>query len=223
MSLSKTKHEWRKKEKHLYLPKATPELVEVPTHQFLSLHGEGNPNGEPFAECIRALYSLAYGIKMTAKKEEIQLAGHYDYTVYPLEGVWDINDAAKASFTGKINKDDLVFDLMIRQPDFVNQAFFEQILEMVMKRSPSPLLEKVELKKITEGRCIQMLHVGSFDTEPRSFEEMEHFATKQGEQRLSKIHREIYLSDFRRTAEDKLKTVLRFQLMDREFPNSHES
>lgn len=207
-----TKHEWRKHEKGVYLPKAKPELITIPKFKYTTISGAGNPNNPEFSEYISALYPVAYGIKMTAKKASQAPAGHYDYTVYPLEGVWDINDAAKENFTGTINKDDLVFTLMIRQPDFVEESFFKEIVEMIRIKKPYPRLDEVKFETIEEGPCIQMLHIGPYDDEPASFEEMEAFARAQGVQRKSKIHREIYLSDFRKTAPEKLKTVLRFQL-----------
>lgn len=206
------KHEWRKKEKGLYLPKNKPEVIHIPTFRFLTLSGEGNPNGDLFATCIAGLYSLAYTIKMAPKTKDIKPKGYYDYTVYPLEGVWDINDAAKKTFNGIINKDDLVFKLMIRQPDFLTQDFFEEMLALVKEKKPQPALEKIRFEKITEGKCIQMLHIGSYDNESESFEVMEKFAEAQNLKRISKVHREIYLSDFRKVAPEKLKTVLRFKV-----------
>lgn len=216
MTTSDTKHEWRKAEKALYIPKAKPELIEVPPQKFITLYGEGNPNSEPFVECIGALYSLGYGIKMTLKMAQQQEAAvpadYCDYTVYPLEGIWDISDAAKQAGRGFVSKDDLVFTLMLRQPDFVEPSYFEQILERVKLKKPHPLLDDVKFETITDGPCIQMLHVGLYDNEPATFEQMEAFAERQGVERKSKVHREIYLSDFRKTAAEKLKTVLRFQL-----------
>jgi hypothetical protein len=201
------KHEWRKAEKAVYLPKNKPEIIDIPTFQFITIEGEGNPNSPFFSEYIAALYSVAYPIKMTIKKQK-----GTDFTVYPLEGVWDINEAAKANFDGKINKADLVFKLMIRQPDFVETAFFEEMLALTKKKKPNDLLEKVKFEKIKEGKCVQMLHIGSYDDEPASFDIMENFAKQENLTRLSKIHREIYLSDFRKVAAEKLKTVLRFQV-----------
>lgn len=204
------KHEWRKKEKTVYLPKNKPEIIDVPEYQFVTISGEGNPNSAHFADYIAALYSLSYAIKMTLKKADNPPQNYVDYTVYPLEGVWDISDEAKKNFSGAINKDDLVFTLMIRQPDFVDQAFFEEMLALTKKKKPQKLLEQLQFEKITEGKCIQMLHIGSYDSESESFSLMEAFAEKEGLKRVSKIHREIYLSDFRKVAEEKLKTVLRF-------------
>lgn len=207
-----TKHEWRKKEKSIYLPKSKPELIHVPEYQFISLSGQGNPNSAFFSKYIEALYSVAYAIKMNLKKLEQKPKDYYDWTVYPLEGVWDISEKAKQNFNGKINKDDLVFDLMLRQPSFIDDQFFNDMLEFTKKKKPNRFLENMSFVKRTEGRCIQMMHIGSYDNEPATFEIMEEFANQQNLVRKSKIHREIYLSDFRKVAEEKLKTVLRFQL-----------
>ncbi len=207
------KHEWRKKEKEIYLPKNRPEIIQVPEYQFLTIEGEGNPNNADFSEYIGVLYALSYAIKMNAKKNTAP-NGHFDYTVYPLEGVWDINDAAKKKYDGTIDKNDLVFKLMIRQPDFVDGEYFEEMRALTRKKKPHALLKKVKFERITEGKCIQMLHLGSYDSEPESFELMEAFAEQQNLSRKTKKHREIYLSDFRKVAPEKLKTVLRFQVAD---------
>lgn len=201
------KHEWRKVEKTFYLPQNKPEIIDIPEFQFITIDGEGNPNDSFFADYIATLYSVAYPIKMTIKKEK-----GTDFTVYPLEGVWDINETAKANFDGKINKEDFIFKLMIRQPDFVEVTFFEEILASIKKKKPNNLLKKVKFEKIADGKCLQMLHIGSYDDEPASFEIMETFAEKENFIRKSKVHREIYLSDFRKVAVEKLKTVLRFQI-----------
>lgn len=206
-----TKYEWRKKEKAIYLPKSKPEVIDVPDFKFITLHGEGAPEEEQFANIVQTLYSLAYGIKMLPKRMEVKPEGYFDFTVYPLEGVWDINDEAKKVFDGTINKEDLVYELMIRQPDYVTEEFYSEILNAVKNKKPNPMLDDVEFKVVSEGRCIQMLHVGKFEDEPASFERMEAFAKEQGLSRLSKVHREIYLTDFRKVAPEKLKTVLRFK------------
>ncbi len=205
------KHEWRKKEKGVYIPKNTPEIIEIPEYKFLTIEGEGNPNSEFFSEYIGALYAVSYGIKMGLKKGTVP-RGYFDYTVYPLEGVWDINEEAKKTYAGTIDKDDLVFTLMIRQPDFVDDELAKQMISQTKKKKPHVLLEKVKFEKITEGKCIQMMHLGSYDNEPESFKVMEEFADKENLYRPSKVHREIYLSDFRKVPAEKLKTVLRFKV-----------
>jgi hypothetical protein len=206
------KHEWRKKEKTVYLPKNKPELIDIPEYKFITISGEGNPNSDFFSECIGVLYSLAYAIKMNLKKTENTPKDYNDWTVYPLEGIWDITEKAKENFNGQINKDDLVFDLMLRQPNFVTDQFFNEMLEFVKNKKPHRLLENLKFEKIIDGKCIQMMHIGSYDNEPATFEIMEKFANNQGLVRKSKKHREIYLTDFRKVPEEKLKTVLRYQL-----------
>lgn len=205
------KHEWRKHEKPFYVPKAYPEVLDIPAFKFFVIDGEGDPNGEAFPAHIEVLYSLAYAVKMSPKKG-LAPAGYVDYTVYPLEGIWDLKAAARDNFDGKLNKDDLVFRLMIRQPDFVDEAFAQRMIAMTQERKPHPLLERVTFETLKEGPCIQMMHLGSYDNEPESFRRMEAFAEQANLQRLSKRHREIYLSDFRKVAPEKLKTVLRFQV-----------
>ncbi|TBR41436.1 hypothetical protein CBF23_010015 [Marinomonas agarivorans] len=207
------KHEWRKKEKVLYLPKTHPEVVVVPEQNFITIKGEGSPANAIFSDYIGALYTVAYTIKMQLKQRGIQPKGYRDFTVYPLEGVWDLNEQAKANFTGEINKNDFVYTLMIRQPDFIDEALYTEMLAIAKtKKQSNPLLEQVCFEKITEGECIQMLHLGAFDDEPASFARMEQFAREKEVRRLSKVHREIYLSDARKVMPEKLKTVLRFQV-----------
>jgi len=210
------KHEWRKKEKAIYFPKRKPEIIDVPAFNFITISGKGNPNSALFGKYIGALYSIAYTIKMNLKKAMDKPQGYMDWTVYPLEGVWDISDEAKKQFTGVINKDDLVFKIMIRQPDFITTAYFEEMLHFTKNKKPNSLLSQVKFETIKEGKCIQMLHIGPYDDEPESFEEMEIFAKNEGYTRLSKIHREIYLSDFRKVPPEKLKTVLRFNIIKTE-------
>lgn len=196
----------------MYLPKTKPVLVDVGPLNFLTLKGEGNPNDKHFEDYISALYSVSYAIKMNLKKEKHPLQGYQDYTVYPLEGVWDLNAEARKKYDGKINKDDLVFKLMIRQPDFVDEAYVKNQIELTKVKKPQVLLEKLQFETITEGSCVQMLHVGPYDNEPASFAQMEAYAKQEKRVRISKKHREIYLSDFRKTTPEKLKTVLRFKV-----------
>ncbi len=202
------KHEWKKNEKQFYLPKDKPELIKIPKFKYFTIEGNGNPNDDYFSEYIGVLYSLSYGIKMSPKKG-IEPKGYFDYTVYPLEGVWDLNEQAKQSFDGTINKNDLVFKLMIRQPDFVESNFAMQIVEDTQKKKPHDLLGQVRFEEIIEGDCIQMLHMGSYDDEPESISMMERFAEQENYRRKTKTHREIYLSDARKVSPEKLKTVLR--------------
>ncbi|RKF22227.1 hypothetical protein DBZ36_00860 [Alginatibacterium sediminis] len=208
------KQQWRKHEKSRYLPKNKPELIELKSFKFICLEGEGNPNSEAFSKRVEALFSLAYAIKMQLKKAEEKPATYCDFSVYPLEGVWDINKEAKARFNGVVNKDDLSYTLMIRQPDFVDESLFNQLRDCVQTKKPSPYISSISFEEIEEGRCIQMLHLGCYENESVSFALMESFAEQQGFSRNSKVHREIYLSDARRVSPDKYKTVLRFCVQD---------
>lgn len=205
------KHEWRKKEKDIYLPKNKPVLIDIPEFKYFTIKGQGNPNGDQFPEFIGVLYALSYAVKMSYKKG-IEPKGYFDYTVYPLEGVWDIKEEAKENYSGTLNKDDLIFKLMIRQPDFVDFEFFNQILKLTKQIKPHELLDSVKFENITEGTCVQMLHPRSYDEEPKSFKIMEDYAAGNGLQRISKVHKEIYLTDARKTSPEKLKTVLRFKV-----------
>ena len=205
------KHEWRRKEKQYYLPKREPQHLYVPKFQFFTIHGTGNPNSAFFAEHVQVLYSVSYAIRMSHKKG-MAPKGYFEYTVYPLEGVWDLTEKGRANYQGILDKDELVFTLMIRQPDFVKVDFAIEMIRETQKKKPHRLLEQVKFESIEEGDCIQMLHLGSYDNEPASFEQMEEYAERQKFKRRSKLHREIYLTDPRKTNPEKLKTVLRFQV-----------
>ena len=205
------KYEWRKKEKGIYLPKDKPEIIILPSFKFFTIKGKGNPNNSFFGKCIGALYSLSYSIRMSYKSG-FEPDNFFEYTVYPLEGVWDISEEAKQNYTGVLDKDSLVFNLMIRQPDFVTKAFAQEAFEITMKKKPNELLKKVQFTDIKEGKCVQMMHFGSYDNEPETFNRMESFCKENNLKRKSKQHREIYISDPRKVKPEKLKTVLRFQI-----------
>ena len=203
------KYEWKKEEKSIYLPKERPELIKVPSYQYYTLEGKGNPNSEIFATEVGVLYALSYGIKMLPKKG-ISPAGYFEYTIFPLEGIWDISEEAKEA--GIFNKDQLVYKIMIRQPDFVTKELAQEIIQSVNKKKPHPLLDNVKFESIEDGLVVQMLHVGSFDDEPKSFELMKAFCTTNNLIREDLRHREIYITDARKTAPEKLKTVLRYSV-----------
>lgn len=209
------KTEWKKSEKALYLPKAAPELVTVPAMNFFTVRGSGNPNDEFFSDYITVLYSLSYGVKMGLKQEAAQGSppfGYCDYTVYPLEGVWDLSEAAKAAPTGKLDKNTLVFELMMRQPDFVSADYARQTIERTGMKKPHALLDQVRYERIAEGLCVQMLHIGSYDDEPATVARMERFIAEQKLLRTTLKHRELYISNPNAVEPGKMKTVLRFQV-----------
>ena len=202
------KYEWRKQEKNLYGVKQTPVIVEVPKQKFILLKGKGNPNEVDFSDRISSLYSLAYAIKMLFKdvmknKTDNDIT---DFTVYPLEGLWEKVNGAE------LDKNKLEYALMIKQPDFITQEIFTKALENVKKKKPDALYDEISFIEIEEGKSIQILHVGSYDDEQKSFEKMNEFARKRDLTRIGDFHKEIYLSNKNRTSEEKQKTILRYSV-----------
>jgi len=203
------KFEWKKQEKNLYLPKEKPDLITVPQQKFFMISGKGNPNDEEFSEKIGILYSLAYAVRMMPKQGYTP-DGYYEYTVYPLEGIWDLTEEGKQSKT--LNKDELLYTIMIRQPDFVTQEIVNKAFENVRKKKNHPLLDDVTFETMEDGLSVQMMHIGSYDDEPQSFEQMKKFIKENNLEITTLRHREIYLSDARKTEKSKLKTVLRYMV-----------
>lgn len=201
--------DFKKEYKEFYLPPVTPTLVDVPPANYIAVSGTGNPNdeGSEYKDSIGLLYGIAFTIKMS-KKGGRQIEGYFDYVVPPLEGLWwsengDVNYAHKEAFH---------FISMIRLPEFVTRADFDwAVAEATCKKKTD--FSKVEFFHYEEGRCVQCMHIGPFDSEPITIGKMKAFAEQQG---LSiaiddvSRHHEIYLSDPRKTAADKLKTVIRY-------------
>ena len=199
------KYDWRKVEKSLYGVKASPKVVNVPQQSFIMLDGTGNPNLPGFTEEVSALYALAYAIKMDYKKshanQEVQ-----DFTVYPLEGIWQQKEQ------GELVKEELIYTIMIAQPSFISKEMVKEALEKVKVKKPNSHYEKIRFETVKEGKCLTMLHLGSFDSEPLSFAKMDAFCKENSLNRRFPFHREIYLNNLNRTSPDKLKTILRYQV-----------
>lgn len=198
------KYEWRKAEKELYLPKTTPMYLEVPAFNFLTITGQGDPNESEFGDRVAALYSLAYGIRMKLKQQG------FEYTVYPLEGLWTLPAAPTAP--GQFNKADLQYKIMIRQPESVTETEFEVIRQAVERKKPNMYLSQVNFETITDGPAVQVMHIGPYDTESESFAKLTAFCESNQLTPKNHVHREIYLSDARRVAPEKRKTVLRYSV-----------
>ena len=199
------KYEWRKLDKKLYQGPKTPVVIEHPVQSFIMLNGQGNPNKADFSERVSALYSLAYAIKMEYKKT----AHHQeftDFTVYPLEGIWQQTEAET------LVKDDLVYTIMIAQPEFITNEIVETALEKVKVKKPNPFYNEIRFERISEGSSVAMLHVGPFDDEPQTFAKMDAFCQENGLKRYMNYHREIYLNNKNRTSPQKLKTILRYRV-----------
>lgn len=201
------KIEYKKDFKHLYLPGTAPSVVNVEKAPYIMVSEEGDPNGEAFALATEALYSLSYAVKMSYKSSDVPV-GYYDYTVFPLEGIWSLVDLSKPA----TDKSNFKYTMMIRQPDFLTDELFARFVEQTKKKKPNPYLQQLVFDETGDGLSCQMMHIGSYDDEPASFARMEAFCTEQGYVRIEKTHREIYLSDPRKSAPEKLKTVLRFRV-----------
>lgn len=201
------KIEYKKHYKDLYLPKDMPSIIDVPKMSFICVEGAGNPNGEEFSKNIETLYALSYAVKMSYKSKYAP-QGYYEYTVFPLEGVWDLIDKNLPH----TNKDNLKYNIMIRQPNFLTAELFKRFKEETAKKKPELNICKAMVKNICEGLCVQMMHKGSYDDEPASFKIMEQFCKDNGYTRTDLTHREIYISDPRKTEESQRKTVLRFKI-----------
>lgn len=201
------KVDFKKSEKKFYFPKKI-EVITVPEMSYLTVSGQGAPAGTAFQEAIAALYPVAYAISMSYKREDVHIPHFYRFVVPPLEGLWTSQTAPKAN--EPLRKEELIWKIMIRIPEFVTEEIVEWAKkETALKKKQD--FSQVKYEKIKDGLCIQAMHKGSFDSEAETFTVMEKFAVEKGYELIHKEfhHREIYLSDFRKTAPEKLKTVLR--------------
>lgn len=205
------KIEWKKQDKQFYLPKNKPEVITIPPFKFFTIRGKGNPNDEAFGEYVGVLYALSYAVKMSPKSGNAP-DGYFEFSVYPLEGFWDFTEEGRKKSKELIDKDEFVFHLMIRQPDFVTEEFARKIIEKTDAKKPHPLLSQTKFEVIEEGKCVQMMHIGKYEDEPASFTQMDVFTQENTLQRTSLTHREIYISDPRKGNPETTKTVLRFQV-----------
>lgn len=199
----------KKEYKEFYLPPKKPTIVTVPPMNFLAVHGQGDPNteGGEYKQSIELLYGVAYTIKMS-KKGAHQIKGYYDHVVAPLEGFWR-QDASEGMDYSR--KEDLKWISLIRLPDFVTKTDVEWAKEEAARKKKTDF-SKVRFLTYDEGLCVQCMHIGSYDDEPATVSLMHEFMTAQGyslDITDSRFHHEIYLSDARRVAPDKLKTVIR--------------
>jgi len=206
------KHEYKKHEKELYCPKEKPQLLNVPKQKFFCIKGKGNPNNKDFSERIAVLYSLSYAVRMMPKNG-FAPNGYFDYTVYPLEGVWDVSEDARNS--KELIKDELLYTIMIRQPDFVTKEVIQKAFEIANKKKPHPMLQEVYFDEIEDGLSVQILHNGSYDSEPESFNKMKKFIEDNNYEIKTLVHREIYLTDSRKVEKDKSKTILRYRIRNK--------
>lgn len=203
------KFEWKKQEKEIYNVNTNPCVIDVPAQKYIVISGNGNPNDEIFSNKVAALFLVSYKIKMIYKsfaKKEHEIT---DYSVYPLEGIW-----RKASEKEKLIKEELQYNIMIRQPDFITKQLFDMALEAVRKKKDHPYLPSISFETICDGMCVQILHKGAFDNEPASFAIMERYCLEHNYKRTEQEHRELYLNNANRTKKENLKAILRYKITD---------
>ena len=197
------KIDYKKEYKHLYKPSSkTVDIVDVPKWNYLMIDGAGNPNtSKAFQDAVEALYSLSYAVKFMIKKGSAEV----DYGVLPLEGLWWADDMSSFSMD---DKEGWEWTLMIMQPDLVTEELFQQAKEQVAVKKNPASLSLIRFESFEEGKAAQILHNGPFSTEGPTVEKVHSFIAESGSQRRGK-HHEIYLSDTRRAAPEKWKTIIR--------------
>ena len=213
------KLDYKKEYKDLYLPKTKPMLIDVPNMKFIMVRGKGNPNSEKgeYQEAMSILYGLSFTIKMS-KMGNNKIDGYFEYVVPPLEGFWWNKDEKNVDYR---NKENFEWYSMIRQPEFVTEDVFKWACNEVKEKKGIDI-SKAEFKEFKEGLCVQIMHLGSYDDEPKTIDKINEYiidnnlkndigsSLKNG---MIRRHHEIYLSDPRRTATEKLKTVIRIPVI----------
>lgn len=201
--------DYKKEYKEFYLPKNKPQLIEVPAMNFIAVRGQGDPNaaeGE-YKASIGLLYGLAFTLKMS-KRTGHEIKGYFDYVVPPLEGFWWMGNGGGIDYS---RKQDFQWLSVIRLPDFITKADFDWAMEEATRKKGTDF-SKAKFWTHEEGLCVQCMHLGPYDDEPATIADMDRFAAEQGfvtDFSETRCHHEIYLSDARRCAPEKLKTVIR--------------
>lgn len=207
--------DFKKEFKSLYNPKQEPEIIDVPEMKFFMVEGSGNPNtSESYRDAVEILYGLSYTIKMS-KKNETQPEGYFDFVVPPLEGIWWFDED---HFSGEVKsrKDEFNWIMMIRQPGFVTEEVFEMAKEDLSKKKPALDISRARLEDHKEGLCGQIMHIGPYDDEAATVDTLENYIRVEGYQTVMegrRQHHEIYLSDPRKSAPEKLKTIIRHPIV----------
>ena len=201
--------DFKKEYKEFYLPPAKPVIVIVPKANYIAVRGKGDPNDESgaYQQAIGVLYAVAYTLKMSYKTDH-RIEGFYDYVVPPLEGFWWQEGIEGIDYR---DKSTFCWISVIRLPDFITQADFDWAVQTVSKKKKIDC-SKAEFLTIDEGLCVQIMHVGPYDNEPASVALMDKFLAENGYENditATRLHHEIYLSDARKVAPEKWKTVIR--------------
>ena len=202
-------YDYKKEYKEFYMPKNKPSIVDVPAMNYIAVRGKGNPNeaNSEYKQSIGLLYAIAFTIKMS-KKGDHRIEGYFDYVVPPLEGFWWQENVIGIDYA---RKEEFQFISVIRLPDFVTKEEFDWAIEEATRKKKMDF-SKVEFMHYEEGLCVQMMHIGAYDDEPASIAWMDEYVRENGYMNDisdKRMHHEIYLSDARRVAPEKLKTVIR--------------
>ena len=201
--------DYKKEYKEFYMPKNKPEIVTVPKANYIAVRGKGNPNeiDGAYQQAISILYAVAYTLKMSYKTEH-KIEGFFEYVVPPLEGFWwqdnvdGIDYADKAAFN---------WISVIRLPEFITKKDFEWAVETASEKKKLDC-SSAEFLTVDEGLCVQIMHIGAFDDEPQTVALMDEYIAQNGYENditESRLHHEIYLSDARKVAPEKWKTIIR--------------
>ena len=201
--------DYKKEYKEFYMPKNKPEIINIPTMNYIAARGKGNPNEKEgaYQQAIGILYAIAYTIKMSYKGEH-KIDGFFEYVVPPLEGFWWQENVAGVDYS---DKDTFNWISVIRLPDFVTKKDFNWAVDAASKKKKIDC-SLAEFLTITEGLCVQAMHIGPFDDEPATVAIMDNYLEQQGyvnDITSTRLHHEIYLSDARKVAPEKYKTVIR--------------
>lgn len=201
--------DFKKEFKEFYMPKNKPQIVTVPKANYIAVRGAGDPNEEDgaYKKAIGVLYAVAYTLKMSYKTD-YKIKGFYEYVVPPLEGLWWQEGIAGVDYT---NKATFQWISMIRLPEFITKEDFTWAVQTAEAKKGMDC-SSVEFITLEEGLCVQIMHMGAFDDEPETVKKMDEFIEEQGYENDftdTRLHHEIYLSDARRVAPEKWKTVIR--------------
>lgn len=201
--------DFKKEYKEFYMPKNKPEIVDVPKVKYIAVRGKGNPNeeGSAYQQAVGVLYAVAYTLKMSYKTD-YKMEGFFEYVVPPLEGFWWQDNIQGVDYN---NKDSFNWIAVIRIPDFVTRRDIDWAVETASKKKKMDC-SGVEFLEMEEGLCVQIMHIGPFDKEPETVARMDTYIQERGyENDLNdeRLHHEIYMSDARKVAPEKWKTVIR--------------
>jgi len=202
-AIAMNKIDYKKELKHLYNPPSKEvAIISVPALTFLMIDGEGDPNtSKDYQDAIEALFSVSYTLKFIVKKGRLQV----DYGVLPLEGLWWMDDMSKFSTE---HKDKWKWTSMIMQPEYVTQEMVKAAIDQVNRKKKLAALSLIRFEDYDEGKAAQIMHIGPFSDEGPNIEKVHSVINEKG-YRLAGKHHEIYLSDFRKTAPEKLRTIIR--------------